>query len=60
MKYKFGEDERYPDYGLDSGRNSVEIELTDDDISFIKEATEKYDEAQELIHKKILEVEKDG
>ena len=56
MKYKFGEDERYPDYQLDTGRNSIEIEITDDEIAFIKAASDKYDEAQELIHKKILAV----
>ena len=48
-------DEFYPVYYEDDMASSPEIELTDEEYTFFKRATDKFWRAQEMIEKKLKE-----
>ena len=51
MKVKIDEDEWYPVYSIvdSDDKHPVEIELTEEQVAFIKQVQEDFDRAQEVI-----------
>ena len=53
MIYRIDIDELYPCYTLVDDGGSHGVDLTEDELSFIRDAESKYFEAQEILRKKI-------